>query len=768
MNFRTWFVELLRTTNATHQQRTRSGFIYRGIRLHRAQYISHRYISDYHVSQLDGVIQNLRHNYEGLQEATKEAQVDEIAMHWSQVRRILMALPEHLRKDISKNKLQIDDATLVDASGVLAKRGNARDAQILVELLTESPRMLESSTSADMLKNVLGGLVRAKQSVKAYDLLRTHHRYSTPGFRPNSTHFYTVMCGLRKIGDIQRLKECIRIMKSGWPHPNVTHYRQIVWALLSHPFSGSDTVTELKAILDDLASMKLPYDKDIFDALKAKPELSELADQYGAAPRGMDKALQQQWIQGLQFARKKGKNPFQQKLKQFRSEGFVPDVYSLSKIVDGSGVSTLEELTYLRDLLEVEPNVVVWSVVLKNVLNKRDVSKAIELYEVARASGIRPDSRMVHPILTQLCNGRFTEPSEKNIDRALQIYADLVGLEPDKTIDGEESNLQIDADIAIYNTLLRALTSHSNKQKYLSRAFSLLEDMRRRHLSMDAMTVTSITILLMRSASSYSSAYAAYGQIRSLKGVSLDAEAYAAILHAYCNLEIPGSFPSAKHYFSIINDMHAAGIPKSERIYTILLGRYAYYATRLKDVTQQEQPSSWKSQDDLLAAIQDTHHQLTLDASVTPDAPLWNQLMDAYNRIGHFKGVLDVWTILNSTGMVTNASVSVVLDACGFRGDYETARSIFASLQSSGFPLNKRNWNSWIECLARLGRLDEALRVAFEDMSKTVRPDGVTVQILVSFAVREGRAEQICSLINLQLPDAWTAYKELRASSQVR
>ena len=720
-----------------------------------------RTISDFQQVRLERIVVDLHRSCVGLREAAKDAQPDDVIMHWSELRRILLSIPEHLRKDLVKKKLDITD--LVGMAGVLSKRGNAQDAQILVELFMECPRILSSGANVELLQKVVSGLVRAKQSVKAYDILRSYHRYPAPGSKPNSVHFLTVMTGLRRAGDIERLKECLRIMKSTWPYPNVHHYRELVKALVGRPHPDVTSATELKEIIDEMDATKLPYDQDIYTALSSSPGLNSLAERYKSKPRNVDKAVVQQWITDLQNSRRSGRNPFQQKFKLLRAKGFLPDVYSFGKIVDGSGASTVEELEYIRDVLEVEPNVVVWSILIKNTLSKRGVWDAIETYEAARASGIRPDAKMLHPILMRLCSGRFTQPPEEHIDRALDLYMDLVKPQPRKTTDKEDPSV-VDADTAIYNTLLRALTSHSNAQKYFPRAFAILGDMRRRHLSMDAMTAASVVILLIRSSSSYDAAYSAYRQVKALKGVALDCESYAAILDAYCSLEVKDSFPSVKHYFAIVNDMQAAGIPKTEKIYTILLGRYAKVATHLQKLNAERKGehgvNHWRLLEDLLVVIQDTHHQLTLDASVTPDAPLWNQLMDAYNRVGYFKGVLDVWAILTSSGQVNNASISVMLDACGFHSSYGDAKIAFTSAQSTGFALNIRNWNSWIECLARLGRLDEALQVACFEMPRSTTPDESTVQLLLSFS-GEANKEEVHSLVQRHLPEAWAKYKKV-------
>ncbi|CAO3674055.1 unnamed protein product [Rhizopus microsporus] len=121
--------------------------------------------------------------------------------------------------------------------------------------------------------------------------------------------------------------------------------------------------------------------------------------------------------------------------------------------------------------------------------------------------------------------------------------------------------------------------------------------------------------------------------------------------------------------------------------------------------------------------LEHVYQLIKVDLYLDPDIGIYNALMDAYNRIGDGRTVLDIWQQLVSSAppnvAVDQASVSIVLDSCGHNGYMHRAPSIWNWLKRTGFELNTNNYNSYIECLCRIpGRVgwDRALRLMKEDM----------------------------------------------------
>ena len=65
----------------------------------------------------------------------------------------------------------------------------------------------------------------------------------------------------------------------------------------------------------------------------------------------------------------------------------------------------------------------------------------------------------------------------------------------------------------------------------------------------------------------------------------------------------------------------------------------------------------------------------------------------------------------------------------------------FTSLRANGYGLNLRNWHAWLECLCRLGQLDDATRYFCLEMNsgpQRVSPDEQGARILLKFANQRG------------------------------
>jgi pentatricopeptide repeat protein len=285
------------------------------------------------------------------------------------------------------------------------------------------------------------------------------------------------------------------------------------------------------------------------------------------------------------------------------------------------------------------------------------------------------------------------------------------------------------------------------------------------------MTATSITILLLRSSTSPSEAFQAYKRIfkRPDGKPTLDAEGYVAVLNAFCRLtfrkaNIHTALPPWEQYFEIVKDMREAGYPVNVKVYTIILQQLGLAATKFRQARNIDEDSEQPDLYELERAIRKIHQLITMDASIQPDTIAWNTLMDAYQRAGCVRDAYRVWDTLWVTRTFDNASVSIIADACGHANAFNEALQIFSRLHASGFTLNLRNWNAWLECLCRLGRLDEAVKTACLEMGKNdnAEPDEKSIAIILRFAASTRDEHQIRERIKRYLPELWNSLpKEL-------
>lgn len=460
--------------------------------------------------------------------------------------------------------------------------------------------------------------------------------------------------------------------------------------------------------------------------------------------------------------------------EEFKQSGYKANKWTFFAVINDSFDANL--LRFYEKALGRKASSAVWAKLIRNAYAKSNNAAVLALYDTALKSGVRPTNALLHPVIRVLCSGGLRPPTEASIDKALRLYQDFVkinqglgdtsavGVAPE-TQDGAKGSLteseSTTPDTAIYNTLLRALASSSDIKKYFPIALSLLEDLHAHKATMDPMTTTSLIVLLMRTSPTYEEAYKAYRSVyRSEDGQNrLDAEGYAVILHTFCNKVAAGNapVPPAHLYFKIIQDMRAAGYPISAKVYTVILQRLAVLATKARGTASLEDRQAELV---LLAAqIRRVHDALRLDP-ITPDTALWNQLMDTYQRAQCFSDALATWELLYHSAQHDNASVSVILDACAYANAYGIATKIWDNLMTTQFTLNLHNWKTWLECLCRMGQVEEAVKALCLEMGsgkgpRAVTPDVHCAQLVLSFASRENEEEVVLQRIQQYLPNIW-------------
>jgi hypothetical protein len=333
---------------------------------------------------------------------------------------------------------------------------------------------------------------------------------------------------------------------------------------------------------------------------------------------------------------------------------------------------------------------------------------------------------------------------------AVKIYKDIEVTPP-----SEARAASFGSQVALFQTLLRALSVSANKTKYMPIAIDLLEDIKRRGLSESA-HVTTLVILLMRSASSFAEAFDAYNTVRERTRIPFQAKGYAAILHTFTTLKFDNrTVPPWQDYFQIVKDMQEDGSPILPHLYTNMLRQMARMAVRARPSDADYIPSLQK----IVHAARDVQNLVSVSTTVTTlDTPFWNQLMDTYQRAGAFEDARRVWDRLFHEGRADAASVSIIFDACGYARAGRTAVQVFASLRASEYQFNLRNWHAWLECLCRLGQLDDAARYFCIEMGSGphgVPPDEQGARILLKFANQRGVGDEVRMRIQRFLPALW-------------
>ena len=526
--------------------------------------------------------------------------------------------------------------------------------------------------------------------------------------------------------------------------------------------------TAVRKLLHEAHKAGIPHNEDIissitkgYTAYRMVPVAEQMRDFYAKVynrqidPHAGAVAL-------LKRAYTQGKHRATVEAEKLRSRGFNPLPQTLRVLLADS--ISVDDIRFWERALQVQADVHAWRLVIQNCIQRTGSSeRAFQVYQEYITSGMSPTSKLVDPIIRLLCMKTLRPPRESDVDRALLVYADLFRA----TKSGEPLAV-------IYNSLISALASTQNTRKYFPKAVSLLEDMQSRGVEMDSMTATSITILLLRSSSTPTEAFQAYKRIfkRPDGTPALDAEGYVAVLNVFCRLtfgkdNIHTAIPAWEQYFEIVRDMREAGFPVNVKVYSIILQQLGFAATKTRRTLSQDtkegnyhyHPTSDGVVDilSIQRAIRRIHQILLTDAAVQPDTISWNTLMDAYQRAGCLREAYRIWESLWLSRSFDNASISIMADACGHAGAHAEAVQIFPRIVKSGFRMNIRNWNAWLECLCRLGRVKEAVDVLCNEMGKNgnVEPNEDSIHVILDFARGRPGEMEMKKRIERHYPELW-------------
>ena len=657
----------------------------------------------------------------------------------------------------AKDQRILSKADFSDALDVLASSGEQGDLTLAQQILGDVPALFGESAVPELELATIKNLVRRGDVQAVFNWIESMEH-------PDLSHWHLFFDVCSKQGEIDAMWVAIKRMSNSESPPTNETFKFILRGLFQSSVPSSAKVLN---VVDQLQQARLPFDPSLLslmvDGFTSRGLLvqanrletiyqSRIGQRKHTAPaaeRGRNYRLAKCYrTEGKQFAT--------HLFNSLRQRGFKPHHDTLLAIISAS--FALEDLPYWEETLGVEANHDVWTGLIKNSLaSKRPHWRTLKIYAQAKEVGIRPDVTLAGPLIRALCATYVRPPTAEAIDQALELYRDINI--PSSQASGEaEGTAEAAAQwLTIHYTLIRALIASPAKEKHFKIAVELLEDMCRRKEPMDSTTATSLTTLLMRAASDFNEAFIFYTFMRDYDEAPLDAHGYATILHTFSDLQFDNkTIPPWDKYFQILKDMRTAGHPYTPHVYTSVLRQMARIATGLSP----DDPGDFEAYRKLILSIRQLHHFLTLDASLTPDTALWNQLMDTYQRSLCYQDAQRIWDMLYLSRAIDHTSISIIFDAYGFAGASKAAFRLFEKLHEDGYRLNLRNWHAWLECLCRSGQFGEAVRQLCVEMGKgvdDVAPDEDSVRIILKFA-RHYPARVVAdvrSRIQAHLPGLW-------------
>ncbi|KAI9631834.1 uncharacterized protein MKK02DRAFT_41464 [Dioszegia hungarica] len=445
-------------------------------------------------------------------------------------------------------------------------------------------------------------------------------------------------------------------------------------------------------------------------------------------------------------------------LEEMKKLGIEPYAKALGFLVMYQLRKDPSDILNTVDDVEVRWNAKLGSITWAEILNLVDLDQRLVLYEEVRSRGVLIDTHIAKSLIFPLC---ALDPPD--LPAALNVYKDLVSRNPVISTSTVRARL-----LAIYSTLFRAYAdTHTTADPDMPIMF--LKDMRRSGLALSTSALTSLVIILIRASPDHYAAFNNYAHMYALDPSLIDAKAYVAIISAFIAHSTPASsFATPGYVMEMIKDMRKAGYPPSPEILTSLLSNYGHQALKSRKASSDPVYRQTKL-DSLHRAITEIHNTLKLESIVTPDIPLYNALMEAYARIGAYSAAFEVWDLLverrphiprDVVRQEYAPSISVILDACGRAGQLIRAKRIWSWVQR--YNLAQRGGKveeGWIECLCRLGQIEEAAQVALEGGYKE------QLRILLKFSWND---KEVYRTLPGRIKEKWPGmWEEVRSAATV-
>jgi len=401
-----------------------------------------------------------------------------------------------------------------------------------------------------------------------------------------------------------------------------------------------------------------------------------------------------------------------------------------------------------------------WGTAIRHLLSQLpgSLDTAMEVYTLARDKGVETDSTLARELIIPLTN-------LSRLEEALAIYSDYLGFNPPDIVTSDKRDPTI-----IFTSLLYACA----KVNQSATALRILTDMRSRKLSFPPSTLGALATTLTRSAPDHQTAFNLYAHLYALDSHAFNRRTYESILSGFIIHSTPNSPVAPTNlYLEIIRDMKKAGLRIGSYSITSLLTSYGLQATKLsKRARTEDQPARQAKVNSLLRGISELHTMIKLDPLVEVDIPLLNALMDAYNRVGAYAEAFEVWDELverRSRQPIDqmdqySPSLNILLDTCGHSNSLFRANKAWAWATRWRLNTDKRNWDAYVECLCRCGKIEDAYEVVkrMRDDDGTADPTVETIMLLVKFSWKNRRDfEEAKENVKLEFPELWDGVKEI-------
>ncbi|KAL7420156.1 hypothetical protein Q5752_005122 [Cryptotrichosporon argae] len=445
--------------------------------------------------------------------------------------------------------------------------------------------------------------------------------------------------------------------------------------------------------------------------------------------------------------------------------GLQPPLFALRAIVDdrlsrscASEHDIYQAVEAVEAVLGRDAGSMVWAVAIESFLTRSPSAGVVSAaYTEARGRSVPAERSLAATVI-----GALVTADPPQLDAAMAVYAD------------HEAHLRAEGDSpyqSLYQTLLAAC-AHTGST---TTAVLLTEDLRAHRLGLPRHLTREFILDLMRSAADHESAFAAYSALAAC--TRLDKDDYADIASTYISLSTPASLlPPADLVLDLMADMRRAGFSPGPEVLTALLARYSAVGAegRARKASKSAAHHAALSAT-VVSAVRDIHTLLRLDPGLVTDVTLLTALMNAYSFWGATDDALAVWDELverrprelaaSSRAAVAAAygpAVSVVLDACGHARMPVRARKAWKWAHRHGL-VNARHWAAWVECLARCGLMDEAVRVVCEDMgvAGALEPTKDVAAILLKFSWANGDVRRVSERVRERFPQWWHELKRL-------
>lgn len=389
-----------------------------------------------------------------------------------------------------------------------------------------------------------------------------------------------------------------------------------------------------------------------------------------------------------------------------------------------------------------------WTLLISTVDELGHYDVAYDLYELARARMSTLDDRLAKQIIRSLCN-KYDEP---RLDEAMSMYHHLVDSNP---------NINIAILRKIYEMLFSSCAKHAsadysdrNTAGYVASsatksAILIADDALRRGIQISK-TSAGRLIDIMTGAKDHPEAFDVYRRISYVLDPPLDGNQIDQVAAAFIKLRWAGSVvPNPEYVKAFIDDMSWTGVAGARSLLMALLNTYAYLAKEWWP-SMDENADRRFAIDALLHATRDVHHLIMLDSAVPMEIPLLTALMDALSSCGAFGEAFEVWREIviqcnkrlrdgpKISEQLMAPAISVALDSAGWGHDPAAAHKIW-SWASRHNLLSHKNWETWTECLCRLGLFEEALNVVTNQMGHNGNPPATagSVMVIMKFVTRD-------------------------------